>query len=85
MTCSCLHHPGIRCFPKHFLVEQPGEKPQRSVIEPDHAVDLQRRAAVIPGTAVPLFQVHSGGILDGKDTEHVDEASGYGSELFQQG
>lgn len=85
MTCSCLRLSGIRCFSKHFFIEQPGKKPQRRVIEPDYAVDLQWGAAVVPGTAVPFFQVHPGGIFDGKDAEHIDEASGYGSEFFQQG
>ena len=40
----------------YMLEEESGQEPERSVIQTDHTMDVQRAVAVIPGTHSELLQ-----------------------------
>lgn len=42
------------------LIQKPGQKPDRRIIETNHAVDIPAGLAVIPGAHIPCFQQASG-------------------------
>ena len=60
---------------QQLLIEQTGQKPDRSVIEPYDAVHIPFCTAVIPGTYAQLFQEASAHILRQKNSAGIDTAA----------
>ena len=60
---------------QHILVKEPGAKPERGVIETDHAIDVQGCFLVIPGAGMLFFQKLTCPEFGQENTDGINAAS----------
>ena len=68
--------PFLRFSRQQMLVQQPGQKPIRSVVDTDDGAYIGSGPSVIPGTAMVFLQEHPAGEFGEKDGGHIETAPG---------
>ena len=68
-NCLVLGRP-VSCA-EHFLIQQPGRKPERCIVQTDHTVYLKMCPGIVPRAAVMFFQKASAHIFGGENKQHI--------------